>query len=352
VGSFNLDANKAIENDPDYIKAYYRRASANLVLGHYDDAVKDLEFVKSKIPNDASLDDKLKKAKIERKKKRFVESIASERVIDSKQSAIDKVLKNASIETTYSGQVFPENGNIDGEWVIKLMEDMKANKYLHKKYLAQVMSRLKDYWSTKPALIDINFEDDEEFNVCGDIHGQYYDLMNIFKVNGYPSKSNPYLFNGDFVDRGSFSVEVIVALMCWKVAFPEHFHLARGNHESRNLNKLYGFEGEVRKKYDESIYEAFCELFCFLPLAHCLNKKVLVVHGGIFSQDGVKLEDIRRIDRFREPPEKGLMCEILWSDPCKMSGRHPSKRGVGLSFGPDIAKTFLDSNGLGKTGLD
>ena len=77
-----------------------------------------------------------------------------------------------------------------------------------------------------------------------------------------------------------------------------------------------------------------------------MNKRVLVVHGGIFSQDGVKLEDIRRIDRFREPPEKGLMCEILWSDPCKLPGRHPSKRGVGLSFGPDIAKTFLDENKL------
>jgi serine/threonine-protein phosphatase 5 len=78
-----------------------------------------------------------------------------------------------------------------------------------------------------------------------------------------------------------------------------------------------------------------------------LNSKVLVVHGGIFSQDGVTLNDIRKIDRFREPPEKGLMCEILWSDPCKMNGRHPSKRGVGLSFGPDIAKTFLENNKLG-----
>jgi serine/threonine-protein phosphatase 5 len=120
------------------------------------------------------------------------------------------------------------------------MEEMKGNKYLHKKYLAQIMAKLKEYYSTKPALIDITFGEDEEFNVCGDVHGQYYDLMNIFKVNGYPSKTNPYLFNGDFVDRGSFSVEVIVTLLCWKLLYPEHFHLARGNHESRNLNKLYG----------------------------------------------------------------------------------------------------------------
>jgi serine/threonine-protein phosphatase 5 len=122
--------------------------------------------------------------------------------------------------------------------------------------------------------------------------------------------------------------------------------MARGNHESRNLNKLYGFEGEVKNKYDESVYECFCELFCFLPLGHVLNKKVLVVHGGLFSQDGVTLDQIKKENRFREPPEKGIMCEILWADPGKLPGRQPSKRGVGLTFGPDIAKKFLDSNGL------
>jgi serine/threonine-protein phosphatase 5 len=226
------------------------------------------------------------------------------------------------------------------------MESMKENKFIHKKYLAQIIEKAKSIFATQPTLVDIEIPEDVEFNVCGDVHGQYYDLLNIFKINGYPSKTNPYLFNGDFVDRGSFSVEVIITLLCWKILYPNHFFMARGNHESRNLNKLYGFEGEVKAKYDETIYECFCELFCYLPLAHVLNKEVIVVHGGIFSQDGVKLDDIRAVDRFRETPEKGLMCEILWSDPCKMPGRHPSKRGVGLSFGPDIAKKFLDDNKL------
>jgi serine/threonine-protein phosphatase 5 len=121
------------------------------------------------------------------------------------------------------------------------MEDMRDNKFIHKKYLVEMMMIIKDYYSTKLSLIDIEIPDENEFNVCGDIHGQYYDLLNIFKINGYPSKENPYLFNGDFVDRGSFSVECIVTLMCWKVLYPEHFHMARGNHESRNLNKLYGY---------------------------------------------------------------------------------------------------------------
>ena len=124
--------------------------------------------------------------------------------------------------------------------------------------------------------------------------------------------------------------------------------MSRGNHETVNLNKLYGFEGEVKKKYDQKVYEFFCELFCQLPLSHCINKKVFVTHGGLFSKDGVKLEDIRKVNRNKEPSDEGIMCECLWSDPMDMPGRHPSKRGVGLMFGPDITQKFLDDNDLSK----
>lgn len=71
------------------------------------------------------------------------------------------------------------------------------------------------------------------------------------------------------------------------------------------MNKIYGFEGEVRSKLGEAFIELFAEAFCCLPLAHVINNKVFVVHGGLFSVDGVKLSDIRAIDRFREPPEEG-----------------------------------------------
>ena len=170
--------------------------------------------------------------------------------------------------------------------------------------------------------------------------------MNIFKINGNPSETNPYLFNGDFIDRGSFSVEVIITLLAWKAAYPKHIFMSRGNHESKNLNKLYGFEGEVKKKYDVKMYDLFSELFCYLPIGHCINKKILVVHGGLFAKDGVKLEDIAKFNRVREPADEGIMCECLWSDPTDLNGRHPSKRGVGVQFGPDVAERFLDDNGL------
>ena len=114
-------------------------------------------------------------------------------------------------------------------------------------------------------------------------------MLNIFELNGYPSETNPYLFNGDFVDRGSFSAEVMVTLLAWKACYPNHFHMSRGNHESKNMNKLYGFEGEITKKYDSKMYELFCDYFQKLPLAHCLNHRVMVTHGGLFSKDGVTL---------------------------------------------------------------
>lgn len=111
-----------------------------------------------------------------------------------------------------------------------------------------------------PTVVNIEVDPDREFTVCGDIHGQFYDLLNIFSINGMPSPSNPYLFNGDFVDRGSFSVECILTLLVAKLIYPDSVHLARGNHETRNMNRLYGFQGEVHAKYDDTLYQLFCEV--------------------------------------------------------------------------------------------
>ncbi|ETE62939.1 Serine/threonine-protein phosphatase 5, partial [Ophiophagus hannah] len=154
------------------------------------------------------------------------------------------------------------------------------------------------------------------------------------------------LFNGDFVDRGSFSVEVILTLFGFKLLYPDHFHLLRGNHETDNMNQIYGFEGEVKAKYTAQMFELFSEVFEWLPLVQCINGKVLIMHGGLFSEDGVMLDDIRKIERNRQPPDSGPMCDLLWSDPQPQSGRSVSKRGVSCQFGPDVTKGFLESNHL------
>jgi len=159
-------------------------------------------------------------------------------------------------------------------------------------------------------------------------------------------QNNPYLFNGDFVDRGSFSVECIFILFGFKLLYPNHFFMSRGNHESENMNKMYGFEGEVKAKYSGNMCDLFTEVYNWLPLCHCINSRVLVMHGGLFSKDDVKLDDIRATERNRQPPEDGIMCELLWSDPQPMYGRSPSKRGVGCQFGPDVTRRFLENNKL------
>jgi serine/threonine-protein phosphatase 5 len=220
------------------------------------------------------------------------------------------------VESSYTGPKFDKVEEIDSAWVESLLEWQKDNKNLHLKYASMIILKARDLFEKDKSLVHITIPEDQEVTVCGDIHGQYYDLLNIWKINGIPSETNPYLFNGDFIDRGSFSVEVIIAMLSWKVAFPNHFFMSRGNHESKNLNKMYGFEGEVKHKYNETTYDLFSDMFCYLPIAHCINRKIFIVHGGLFSKDGVKISEIEAVNRIKEPGDEGIMCECMWSDPC------------------------------------
>ena len=155
----------------------------------------------------------------------------------------------------YDGPAF-EN-EISLEFCIQLMAYLKDQKKLHKKYVVSILNKIKDMLKDLPNCPNVEIDKEKEFTVCGDVHGQYYDFLNIFKINGNPSEDNPYLFNGDFVDRGSFSVEIVLVLFAFKLYNPKCMHLTRGNHESKNLNKLYGFEGEVKHKYDDKVFELF-----------------------------------------------------------------------------------------------
>lgn len=135
------------------------------------------------------------------------------------------------------------------------MDWQKDQKKLHRKFATMIINKAMEIFEKEDTLVRIEIDDLEEITVCGDVHGQYYDLLNIFALNGVPSHENPYLFNGDFIDRGSFSVEVILTLIAWKVCLPQHFYMTRGNHEAMQLNKMYGFYGEVTNKYDKTTYD-------------------------------------------------------------------------------------------------
>ncbi|CAB3375203.1 Hypothetical predicted protein [Cloeon dipterum] len=335
------DASKAILLDKSYVKGYYRRAAAHMSLGKFKLALRDFETVTKARPNDSDAKKKfLECTKIVRKLA-FEKAIA----VDKKNVADTIDLAGMAIEDDYFGPKLVDD-KVTLDFMKKLMDCYKNQGKLHRKYAYKILLDVEQLFMKQPSMVEVHIPDDKKFTICGDIHGQFYDLMNIFTLNGLPSPDNPYLFNGDFVDRGSFSVECIFTLFGFKLLYPDHFFMSRGNHESVTMNQMYGFEGEVKSKYTEQMAHLFTEVYNWLPLCHCLNNRVLVMHGGLFSRDGVKLDELREIERNKQPPEDGLMCELLWSDPQPQDGRAPSKRGVGVQFGPDVTHRFLKDNGL------
>lgn len=343
-GSAIEDATKAIELDKTYIKAYYRRGSAYFALTKFKESLRDFRLAVKAAPRDPDVRKKFAECEKAYKAAMLSEAIAFD---SSKKSVLETLgnLDNLCVEPSYDGPHLTEPITLD--FVKQLIEHMRQQKKLHSKYMYKILAAAKAVLAAEESLVRVTIPPEGKLTIFGDVHGQFYDLLHVFDtVNGLPSETNPCLFNGDFVDRGSFSVEVILLLLAFKVLYPNHVFLNRGNHEAQSMNKVYGFEGEVKAKYSSTAYDLFSEIFCCLPLAHVINDKVLVVHGGLFSEEGVKLSDIQKIDRFREPPDSGLMCELLWADPQDQNGRSPSKRGVGLSFGPDVTQRFLDSNDL------
>ena len=287
------------------------------------------------------------------------EKISNKWISNSNLDKIEKSLNNIKPSNSYKGPVFPIDGKITKEWVLNLIDYMKDlnktksynEKYIDKVYFLQMLSKAKKILAEqKEALIDVNLPKGKNITIVGDIHGQFYDLLHIFEINGYPSENNLYLFNGDFVDRGLFGLECLTTLIAFKILYPDYFFMARGNHEDKDINDRYGFRIEIIRKYedvDKIIYECINEFYKFLPLGHIINKEVLVVHGGLFSKEGVTLKELKNINRFQDVPKnESLMCEILWSDPISENGIFPSRRGAGVYFGPDVTKRFLKENNL------
>ncbi|KAK6134427.1 hypothetical protein DH2020_031825 [Rehmannia glutinosa] len=260
------------------------RGAAYLAMGKFKDALKDFQQVKKLCPNDPDASKKLKECEKAVMKLKFEEAISVPE--SEKRSVADSIdYRTIDVEPQYSGARI-EGDVVTLDFVKKMMDDFKNQKCLHKRYAYQIVLQIRDLLRELPSLVDINVPDGKHFTVCGDVHGQ---------------------------------------VLPW------------------------------------------------IPACTVGSDIFFVVHGGLFSVDGVKLSDIKAIDRFCEPPEEGsslarsvncyavfyisfssqfssriigLMCELLWSDPQPQLGRGPSKRGVGLSFGADVTKRFLQDNNL------
>lgn len=201
--------------------------------------------------------------------------------------------------------------------------------------------RSRDTFMDQPILLELECP----LKVCGDVHGQYADMLRLFECGGFPPEAN-YLFLGDYVDRGKQSLETICLLLAYKVKYPENFFLLRGNHECASINRIYGFYDECKRRYSIRLWKTFTDCFNCLPVSAVVDDKILCMHGGL-SPELSNLEQIKRVVRPTDVPDTGLLCDLLWSDPEKeISGWGENDRGVSFTFGPDVVQSFLRKHGL------
>ncbi|KAI8330942.1 Metallo-dependent phosphatase-like protein [Choanephora cucurbitarum] len=193
-----------------------------------------------------------------------------------------------------------------------------------------------DIFLSQPSLLELS----QPVKIVGDTHGQYTDLIRLFEMGGFPPDSN-YLFLGDYVDRGKQSLETFLLLLCYKIKFPENFFILRGNHESANVTKVYGFYDECKRRLSPKIWRTFVDVFNTLPIAGLVAGKIFCVHGGL-SPSLHSMDDIRNIQRPTDVPDYGLLNDLLWADPADISvDWEDNERGVSYCFGKKVINEFL-----------
>ncbi|KAL1969202.1 hypothetical protein VTN77DRAFT_456 [Rasamsonia byssochlamydoides] len=291
------------------------------------------------------------------------------------------------------------------EW----LEAAKDCKYLSEHHMKQLCEIVKEYMMEESNIQPVS----TPVTICGDIHGQFYDLLELFRVaGGMPNETNleppmtsspvitsddieppttitdpklrkklrnadgpsggeddegsdsgrersssgasrgtslppgNFVFLGDYVDRGYFSLETLTLLLCLKAKYPDRITLVRGNHESRQITQVYGFYEECFQKYgNASVWKACCQVFDFMTLGAIIDGKVLCVHGGL-SPEIRTLDQVRVVARAQEIPHEGAFCDLVWSDPEDVETWAVSPRGAGWLFGDKVAEEFCHVNDL------
>ena len=227
----------------------------------------------------------------------------------------------------------------------KWLEDIKKCQTLTEADMKQLCEMVKELLMEESNIQPVH----SPVTVCGDIHGQFHDLLELFRISGgIPSEDNStnYIFLGDYVDRGFFSLETFTLLMVLKIKYPDRITLVRGNHESRQITQVYGFYEECLSKYGSTtVWKYCCLVFDFLTLAAIIDGKVLCVHGGL-SPEIRMLDQIRVLSRAQEVPHEGGFCDLVWSDPDNVDAWAVSPRGAGWLFGSKVSREFNHINGL------
>ncbi|KAG6597368.1 Serine/threonine-protein phosphatase PP1, partial [Cucurbita argyrosperma subsp. sororia] len=271
--------------------------------------------------------------------------------------------KRATVVMIGGGRVVQK---LCSEWGPRKIEEEEPNHRMESATLNRIISRLLETGSksgkqaplseteiTQLCMVSRNIflrqpnllEIEAPVYICGDIHGQYTDLLRLLEYGGLPPRSN-YLFLGDYVDRGKQSIETMCLLLAYKIKYPENFFLLRGNHECASVNRIYGFYDECKRRFNVKLWKIFTDCFNCLPMAALIDERILCMHGGL-SPHLDKLDQIRNLKRPTDVPDNGLVCDLLWSDPSQETrGWGPNERGVSYTFGVDRVTEFLRKHDL------
>uniref|UniRef100_A0A6Q2XRZ8 Serine/threonine-protein phosphatase n=1 Tax=Esox lucius TaxID=8010 RepID=A0A6Q2XRZ8_ESOLU len=284
--------------------------------------------------------------------------------------------RNIEVPEIYSGPHM--NFPLTADQVTALVEAFRNKRQLHSRYVLQILLETWKLLRLLPNISRISTCHSKEITICGDLHGQLEDLLLIFYKNGMPSLERPYVFNGDFVDRGKDSMEILLILFAFLLVYPNDVHLNRGNHEDHIVNLRYGFTKEVLGKYQmhgKRILKLLQMIFSWLPLATVIDQKVLILHGGISnttdlcdivlfilrcSRDllssistmlipiavncSLSVREERRHNKWYSYCQ---ILDLLWSDPMPNNGCMPNEvRGGGCYWGPDVTQDFLSRHNM------
>ncbi|CAF1098795.1 unnamed protein product [Adineta steineri] len=271
-----------------------------------------------------------------------------------------------TVEPTYQGPRI--DGQITRQTFVDLIDAFRKGQILHEKYVCKILHQARAILKSLPNFNHIDLSNLHHVFIIGDLHGQLADLLHIFSENGLPANDNAYIFNGDFVDRGNNSVEVILLLMIALILNPSSVFLNRGNHEDIMVTVRYGFQNEVNQKYGRrkaSLLDLFKDIFSWLPLYSFVDagkSRFIIMHGGI--SDRINLKKLNSITRNRyisievPPPsrqggkklteeednEYRQVQDLFWSDPDphgRLGCRKNDARKMACFFGSDITEQFL-----------
>lgn len=245
----------------------------------------------------------------------------------------DMVMDEKQRRESFEARTEESNKRFAEGFIKQILACKGVSKHIKSMDILRLAHICKKIFESQSRLIEI----DGPVRICGDIHGQFPDLIRLFTQGGFPPDSN-YLFLGDYVDRGSYSLETFLLCLAYKARYPNNFIMLRGNHELPHINEKYGFKEEICSRKGEFpiiIYDEICKMMNVMPMTGLVGGRILCMHGGI-SPHLKSMDDLRKL---RSPfcvEDDSLENDIMWADPAKVTGWQPSPRGASVCFGEDI----------------